>query len=328
MREAMLPPVWAHMQDTLRYVRRVSSKEYSAACPTCGGTVHEDGSWPDRLRIFCDDHPLAWCRRCGALFFPDQMGSRQRISHEELERWRQEQIAREEARKRSAERALQHLRDEELWLRFHQSLDATARLYWRNRGIPDEWQDRWCLGWYRHYTLHTAAGLIDTSAATIPLFDASGQVLNVKLRLINPPDNAGKYRYLVAGQSQPPFLTNYKHPLVGHVVAIEGELKAAVTYIHLEDDDAAVIGLPGASPAAHILAMLAEAERVTLVLDPGAEAQAWKLAQEIGLQRTRILILSHKIDDIILATHASPAMIRQWLAQAEPARTGRYARVA
>jgi len=320
MRESPLPVVWAHLQSTLRYVQRVSATEYSASCPDCGGDVHRDGSWPDRFRLFADSHPTAWCRRCGVLRFPDQADGAHRLSAAELGQFRREQIEREEARKRSAERALQHLRDDGVWQRYHQALDGQARAYWRGRGIPDDWQDFWSLGWHEQYAVRGAGGeLVNTPAATIPLFGADGQVLNVKLRLIDPPDDAGKYRYLVAGQPHPPFLTNYHVPLTGHVVAIEGELKAAVTYIAIGDHAAAVIGLPGASPAHHIVEQLAEAERVTLVMDPGAEQQAAKLATEIGPRRTRVLILPHKIDDIILATKATPAMVRRWIGQAEPA---------
>ena len=318
MRESVLPPVWAHLQGQLRYVQRVSATEYSAACPDCGGDVHQDGSWPDRFRLFADSHPTAWCRRCGVLRFPDQGETRNTASREDIERWRREQVEREEARKRSAERALQHLRDDAVWQRYHTALDATARAYWRGRGIPDDWQDYWSLGWHRHYAMRDREGdLVETPAATIPLFDRDGQVLNVKLRLIRPPDDAGKYRYLVSGQPHPPFLTNHTLPLTGHVIAIEGELKAAVTYIAIGDHAAAVVGLPGASPARHIIDQLAEAERVTLVMDPGAEEQTAKLAGLIGPRRTRVLILPHKIDDIILATKATPAMVRRWLGQAE-----------
>jgi hypothetical protein len=319
MREATLPVVWAHLQGELRYVQRVSATEYSAACPSCGGTVHQDGSWPDRLRIFCDSHPLAWCRRCNTLRFPDQAGGRNTASAADIERWRREQIEREEARKRSAEVALRHLRDDAVWQRYHQSLDFQSRAYWRGRGIPDEWQDRWSLGWHRHYAIRGQSGeFVNTPAATIPLFDHDGQVLNVKLRLIDPPNDEGKYRYLIAGQLHPPFLTNHTLPLTGYVVAVEGELKAAVTFIALADEATAVIGLPGASPARHIIDQLAKAERVTLVMDPGAEQQAVKLAGMIGPRRARVLILPHKIDDIILATKATPAMVRRWLNQAGP----------
>jgi len=271
------------------------------------------------LRIFCDSRPLSWCRRCNALRFPDQGAARNTASAADIERWRREQIEREEARKRSAEQAPQHLRDDTVWQRYHQALDFQSRAYWRGRGIPDEWQDRWLLGWHRHYSIRGHGGeFVNTPAATIPLFGHDGQVLNVKLRLLHPPADAGKYRYLVAGQPHPPFLTNHTLPLAGHVVAVEGELKAAVTFITLANEAAVVIGLPGASPAHHIIDQLAEAERVTLVMDPGAEEQAAKLAAMIGRQRTRVLILPHKIDDIIQATKATPAMVRRWLNQAGP----------
>ena len=326
MREASLPLVWAHLQGELRYVQRVSATEYSAACPSCGGTIHSDGSWPDRLRIFADARPLTWCRRCSTLRFPDQAeGGHNTASAEDIERWRREQIDREEARKRSAERALQHLRDDAVWQRYHLALDSQARAYWRGRGIPDDWQDYWSLGWHEHYAIRGRSGeMVNTPAATIPLFGRDGQVLNVKLRLIDPPDDAGKYRYLVAGQPHPPFLANHELPLRGPVIVIEGELKAAVTYIRLGRQRMPVVGLPGATPGEHIIAALAEADPVVLVLDPGTGEQERRLAGQIGVERTRSLRLRHKIDDLILSMDADASTVRRWFNHAEPFTTARH----
>ncbi len=316
-REAALPPVWAYLQGSLHYVQHVSPTEYSAACPECGGTVHPDGTWPDRLRIFCDAKPLMWCRRCGMMRFPDQAGARP-ADREAIEKWRHEMLAREEGRRRSAEQALHNLRKTEVWRRYHEGLDSWARAYWRGRGIPDEWQDRWALGWAPHYPLRGPDGrLRDTTAATIPLFDTTGSVLNVKLRLIDPPPSAGRYRYLIPAQPHPMFLANPQAGLNGHVIAIEGEIKAAVTYIALAQDDMAVVGLPGSNPGQHVIDTLAAASQVTLVMDPDAAEQATQLAAQTGLSKTRVLVLPEKIDDIIIASKPSPAMVRRWLAQAQ-----------
>lgn len=319
MRAEPLPAIFGGYQ--LRYVRRVSYREWCSECPACGGEVHASGEWPDRCRWFLDAKPLGWCRRCLRLFWPG--AAEAQTTPGEAERWRREQVAREEARRRRSELALRHLREGALWLRFHRQMGQQGREFWRGRGIPDEWQDRWSLGWSEHYPVRGANGaLTDTAAATIPLFGAQGEVQNVKLRLVSPPAGVGRYRYLVSGRPHQLFLCNPVAPLTGHVIVVEGEIKAAVTYVALADERAVVVGLPGASPSRHILAALARAQRVTLVMDPGAEDQAAAMAQIIGPSRTGVLIPPQKIDDLILATRAGPAVVRGWLGQAQPVAGG------
>jgi hypothetical protein len=55
------------------------------------------------------------------------------------------------------------------------------------------------------------------------------------------------------------------------------------------------------------------------VMDPGAEAQAAKLAGQIGRRKTRVLIPPDKIDDGILARGLGAADVRALLRGAVPA---------
>ena len=181
--------------------------------------------------------------------------------------------------------------------------------YWRQRGIPDDWQDFWKLG--VNYEYHTGDML--TPSVTIPLFDHEWRILNIKHRLLEPPANTGKYRYEVSGQGQPLFLTSPTVPLSGHAIAIEGEIKAAVTYIHMGDKQACVVGLPGKHPSPEIVAQLAACERVTLVLDPGSEKDVIKLAKEIGVGKCRAIVPVCKIDDGILAAKLTAREIKSML---------------
>jgi hypothetical protein len=133
-----------------------------------------------------------------------------------------------------------------------------------------------------------------------------------------PPDG-GKYRYELAGQTQPMFRCNPERPLEGDVVAVEGEIKAAVVFATLDDYQAQVVGLPGTSPGADIITQLGQAERVTLVMDPGARQAAWRLAQKIGVKRTRVLICPSKVDDSIVSERMSAAEVRSAIRHALPA---------
>lgn len=318
-REVALPPAFRWLEGQVHYVQKVTATEYSATCPRCGGTVHRNGEWPDRLRIFDDDHKLIWCRQCGHMQFADRANG-QKVSPEEFARWRREQIEREEARKRSAERALAHLRDQQIWLRYHEQMTGAGRDYWRRRGIPDGWQDVWFLGWVPQQNIHLPDGRpMLTPSATIPLFDEAGQLLNIKHRLVRVQEAGQKYRYEIAGQGQPPFLANPEREIVGDVIAIEGEIKAAVTFLTLNDSRAVIVGLPGATVSQDVIDRLAKAERITLVMDPGADEQAEALAGRLGKQRCRILVTHAKIDDAILACEASAYDVRCWLRQARAA---------
>lgn len=297
-RNVPLPPEWRCLEGRVRYVQQVSDVEWASECLQCGGDVHPDGEWPDRMRIFADGKPLLWCRRCGMVKYPDQLGDRQykRPTPEELEQRRQEILAREMERKRSAERAIEHLRNARLWETYHKGLNVSGRSYWRQRGIPDSLQNYWKLGWIDEYMEHYGDDDYLGQSATIPLFAKGWQAVNIKHRLLHMPDNIRKYKYELRGVPQPLFLANPELDLTGHVYAIEGEIKAMVTWLTLADRKAVVVGLPGATPSAEIIGQFANAERVTLVLDPDAREQAAKIAAAIG-RKCRVLIPPMKIDD-------------------------------
>ncbi len=316
------PPVFAQYAHRVRYVQRVSQREWCSTCPSCGGEMHPDKSLPDRCRWFVDEHPVGWCRRCGALFFPD--GAKSAMTPQAFEAWRREQLEREEARRRSAERALAHLRSEQVWLRYHEALDDYSRAIWRRRGIPDCWQSFWQLGWRREWQFRQPDGHLHvTPSLTIPLFNHSWECVNVKHRLVDPPPDRRNMRYLyeLVGQeeSDPLFLCNPDAQLEGHVILVEGEIKAAVTFLTLDDSKVVMVGLPGATPKPATLQQFEKAERITLVLDPGAQQQARKLAGALGAKRCRVLIPPKKIDDGIISEHLTKRDVFALLRTAVPA---------
>lgn len=312
MKEAQLPPEWAILEGTVSYVQRVSDKEYCCSCPTCGGQPHASGEWPDRCRLFLGERPRLWCRRCGLVAFPDQFGDSrfQRPSAEELKRFREQREAEAQAKLRSAQRELQLLRDTHLWESYHDALGQAGRQWWRGRGIPDDYQNFWGFGWCS-----------ERNAASIPLFGYGWTFENIKYRLCD--ESKGKYRYHVSGLSAPLFLCDPDRAIEGHVIAVEGELKSAVLAITLDDPRACIVGIPGLNPSPHITATLAQAERVTLILDPGSDRvghDGWspmgRIVQAIGRSNCRVLILPGKIDDILIAMKASKWDVQQILRQA------------
>ncbi len=318
VRAAVLPGAFGSLAGQLRYVRQVSPEEYSSECPRCGGEPHPNGEWPDRFRLFLDGSPRVWCRRCGYFAFVDQLEGGKPPDPAELERWRREQIRREEERKRSAELALKHLRDEERWRRYHEALSERARAWWLRRGISPSMQDWWELGWCEDFTLVHRGQAHRVQTATIPIFGYGWEPQNVKHRLIDPPEGVQKYRYELYGQPQPLFLCDPERKVEGRVIAVEGEIKAMVTFMALEGgkDLDAVVGLPGVTPGPAVQQALENAEQIVLVLDPGSEAQGRQACEKLGVKRTRLLVCPMKIDDAILANGWGAREVKALLRQA------------
>ncbi len=320
--ESQLPPVFAQYAGRVRYVQKQSSVRWSSTCVICGGEKHEDGEWPNRCVWWISGKEMGYCFKCHTIFWPDAAPGYKAPTSVELETWRQEREREIELRKARAAELLAHFRHAETWRRYYEALDLTpGRAYWRNRGVPDAWQDYWALGWADNrwtFTLDDGSTRA-VSAATIPLFDSQWEVLNVKHRLIDPPAGNGKYRAEISGQPAQPFLCNPTAALTGSVLIIEGEIKAAVVAATLDQEGLPIIGLPGSTPAPHIIAMLKDAERVTLVLDPGAEKAAHDLANAIGRRKCRVLIPPAKIDDMLLASHMTGYELKMLLRQARAA---------
>ena len=311
--ESPLPWQWKSLEGLVRYVQQVGATEYHSTCPKCGGDVHSNGEWPDRCILFTDDHPTLFCRRCGYMEFPDKLDGYKPPTPDELAARCRELRLREEARKRSAERALDNLRSSNLVQRYHEALDEYARRYWVNRGVPPQYQDWWQLGWAHQHEFFVGGHTLIADAATIPLFDTAWKPLNIKMRL-EPAPPEGKYRYLISGQGEPLFRCDPDKALDGqHVIAVEGEIKSMVTFARLDDTGACMVGMPGCSPSSEVIAALATAERVTLVLDPGAKAQGVKIARAIGLSKCRLLETAEKIDDAIVSKEMCARDVQHWL---------------
>jgi len=298
-----LPNVFTPLRGQVRFVRRHSATEYSSTCPKCKDIGHSGSEVPDRFRLFVDEHPLGWCRKCGYIWFPDSGDpSKPQPSLAQIEAWRKEQVEREEARKRSAEHALELLRESAFWERLHNQMGEVGSAYWRKCGISDGWQNFWMLGWIRG----RAFGGITCDAASIPIFGAGWQIKQIKYRLMD--EGKGRYRYEPSGVEAMPFLCDPDADYSGHVMACEGEKKAAVVFSALGDGKAATIGMPGTNPGQPTLDLLKNAYRVTLIMDPDAREAAWNICKQIGTKKCNVFIPTErmgKIDDFVNREHPS-----------------------
>jgi hypothetical protein len=66
-----------------------------------------------------------------------------------------------------------------------------------------------------------------------------------------------------------------------------------------------------------VLSHLEQADRITLVMDPGAKQQGIQLARRLGIQRCWLLVPPMKIDDGIIASDMEAWQVRRLLASAD-----------
>lgn len=198
------------------------------------------------------------------------------------------------------DRNLQRLRSAMSWKVSHEQMSEDNRAWWRRAGVPDDWQDFWCLGYQPERIFQDAEGHPCVRPAyTIPKFDFGWKLKNIDYRLIDPPLGVGKYRPEFGLPAAPfisrPDLSNGSFP--DFVLVAEGSKKAMVSSVHL--DGILTIGVPAARSWAGVDQKLRDGPEVLVVLDPDAEQAARRLTTSIGKQAS-YLLLPTKIDDAFL----------------------------
>lgn len=307
VRSYSLPVEFAEIASQVQYIQKKSNNEYSSSCPKCGGSIHPDGSWPDRFILLSNSHatglPFAFCRKCSFKWWSGK-GKGITLSPEERRAWIAEQEQKAIESRHAAEHQYQYtlhlLQMERHWLAYHENLCEETRKLWRYRGIPNEWQDRWMLGYCDSFTAWKKDGEEwVTPTLTIPILHHQ-EVLNIRHRMLNLFDPGDKYRPERKGLGAPPFLAD---PEMGYDcenwLIVEGEIKAAVSYLTLEDKDFQVAGLPGTKTWEQMVDKLAN-KNVWINYDPDAELQVQDFAKAV---KGRVFLLPTKIDDAILAGH-------------------------
>lgn len=292
-----LPPAlnrrWGHLQ----YIRQRGPREWSSACPKCGDMGHAGREWPDRFRMFDGDKSRCWCRHCGYQDFADSDRKDFVITPVMRQAWIEERLTREEQEKQAAERAIELLRKESSWLHWHEQMPAEGWQFWTDKGVP-EWAVKFFqLGWCPDKIIWSNSLEYHTPTATIPVFGLGWNLLNIRHRLVNPPDPSDKYRPDRAGIPQTLYLTDLDKPPEGECLIVEGEIKAIVLRSRIDNPRLSIVGIPGKRVRRDLFAMLDRCERIYICLDPDANAQAHDLAGTLGKKRVRIINLPAKPDD-------------------------------
>lgn len=205
----------------------------------------------------------------------------------------EEQISRAQA-------ALAEIRSTEAWVRYNQNRqnNQRARQLWRARGIDDSWQDYFQLGYSQSFAYYANGVPAQSETLTIPIFAQGWEVQNIRHRILQPINPADKYRPERAGLPSTPYMCDPDAGLdADQVLIVEGEIKAMVTYITMDQPEIQVIGVPGKSQAAKLVDEL-RGKNVTICLDPDALEEAESFAHLVG---GSVINLKMKIDDVITA---------------------------
>lgn len=288
--------------EQLTTLTRKTADEWHGPCPKCGGNdrfvvntkingwfcrqCFSDHQWNDVIDLLIWHYNTDWHGALNRLGQPtpeqEQTASRNAIQIE----------AQLEAKIKEAREAIAELRRGNRWQQYHSNLTDEYLQLWAQRGLDENAVDLFNLG--------CNPGFYAGASLTIPIFPPSGELLNIRHRVINPT-NGAKYLPERAGLGAHLFYSLPGLDMTSTAWLVEGEIKAMVTYTQLPQD-IQVLGMPGMTPRPGMLDAFQNSKRVFFVPDPDAQPKACRrIVDEIGRDKVRVIDLPDKIDDLIVA---------------------------
>jgi DNA primase len=246
------------------------------------------------MRIECVD-----MRRAIEILGGDPFVSTEEIQHAAAERVKRAELW--EAKKRAEhEQALSELHQARTWEAYYNYAKEHEEVQsiWAKRGIPIDWQEFWQLGACPKFAYKSKDKLYYSPTLTIPIFDDEHtDPINIRHRLLQPIDPGDKYRPERPHLGATPFMANlYHNKTTSRVLVVEGEIKAAVTYIWLDmQSEFQVFGIPGKKAFQSLVPQL-QGRDVWLCFDPDAKEQTVAAAKQV---KGRIVPITMKIDDAL-----------------------------
>ena len=227
-----------------------------------------------------------------------------------------ERVARAEewAAKKQAEydQALEELHKARAWERYYQNLSTSdsAREIWKSRGVSNEWQDYWALGYNPDFVYKHDDTIYHSPTLTIPIYNGGDQPANIRHRILNPFDPNDKYRPERPGLKALPFIADpWKVDTLPKALVVEGEIKAMIAYMWLDNQEYQVYGIPGKKSFGELESRLRGRE-VYVLFDPDAGEEARFAAKQVN---GRYVELTMKIDDALNMGHLGKAGLRRLL---------------
>lgn len=225
---------------------------------------------------------------------PQEAARRAAQNAERIERELQEKIE-------QAQKALEDLRKARRWVEDHENMSASARQEWERRGVPESWQSWFMFGYRESFGYNYDGNFYTSPSLTIPIFStAETEPVNVRHRILNPASPQDKYRPERAGLEAVPFLGDRSLPIQAaeRVIVVEGEIKAAVTFLTLDQIGTQVVGIPGKQIWRKLAPELQGRRDTVILLDPDAKRDAVVMARSIG--GAKVADLPEKVDDMIV----------------------------
>lgn len=310
-----LPMEFLGLTGRVNFVQQISENEYHSSCPNCGGTVHPDGTYPDRFvmwRVSRRGLPFGMCiRKCGWRWTPDKQDAN--WTPAERAEFAKKQSELESAWMKSEAERLEKLSElvaaQLIWKRcFDETPEHVKKYYEEARGIPREWQQQLWLGYFKDYTVRGLSNY-KANAYTLPVFNFDGAIENITLRIDKPMSGNDRYRRLYRSKAQ--HIHSPQRRRANKIILMEGELKADIATIYgWLPDDTTIYGLQSKRPERRLMKSLDFAEVVYIAFDPDAyvpdpqnkQIAVVETAKQIGFERVRYVLPPHnmKFDDAIL----------------------------
>jgi predicted RNA-binding Zn-ribbon protein involved in translation (DUF1610 family) len=272
--------------EALPNYKKRGAKEWSSACPNCGGDPAMD---TDRFRYWPDTGNY-WCRQCGMSGFISDT-SLFTATPEMKAKWeaqKAEQDRNERERRRTAIESIQAKRNDLVYHR--QLLDSPEFMQWVQAtwGIGVELVEAFHIGWCRYCPTFP-----DSDSITIPFYD-NGRLVNLRHRLIRANDK-GKYRPELAGLESSIFNVDVLSTPAEMVILVEGELKTV--YLSQYYNTVGISGITQFKPEWG--KQFNSVQTVYVCFDPGADEAAHRTGQMLAKAGNEVVIvdLPHKPDD-------------------------------
>jgi hypothetical protein len=274
-------------------LKTVSRFEYRSlnGCPFCGDSGKGDKS--DRFRVFTNEKPRYWCRKCGTQGIiasllqsnPLTYGQR-RLAQIEAEQRRLAQQQQDHERRLSA---LEQMAKSQDHIKYHKSLNEQSLEYWFSEGMTAKTIDRYLLGYCDKCPTYPKS-----PSYTIPVINRD-KLENIRHRLSNP-NGTGKYRPHLAGLGNSLFNVDLLDQAKERIIIVEGSKKSII----LAQCGFLNVGITGKRAFKTAwLPWFDHIERIIVCLDPDAIESAFKLARVFG-ERARVTVPPVKIDDAIV----------------------------
>ena len=286
--------------------KKVGPTEYRSmnGCPQCGDGGK--GARSDRFRLFDDEKPRVWCRRCGFTAFIDNLDNARELTEAEKLELRLQAIERkqqETERRLSALEAMARCTDH---LAYHRNMSDAAWLYWNQQGMLNETITRYQLGYCQRCPLDHDG----RASYTIPVING-GKLRNIRHRIIDAT-NGDKYRPHRAGLPATLFNADNVSKPAPSILILEGEKKSIIA----DQSGFLSVGTMGAASFNPAWARrFQHFQTVYVAYDPDAIEKAADTARLFGT-RGRVVAFPEKFDDFVTIYGATAEDVRHFVSLA------------